>query len=532
MDADSDISAALDLIADFCTQSEEQNDSPFEVVYEKGKDPTEAESKLINEGLNRWVKINSFKSRLHEIIRDAIKYGDVFFLRDPETGVWLWQDCFSVAMVKVDEAKEPEEYIISNFEPNLREKYASKPADLSQYRTAYGNQLPPTMQGRPATSAQVPAQFQMAGADRDTRLLKKQGGVLGHEVLEAKHVIHLALTTGMDPNAPFGKSVLEPVYKTFRQREMLEDAALIYRIQRAPERRVFYIDTGEMSPNKAQAYLDQIKHQIHQRRIPNKGAGGAVIDSAYNTMTMVDDYYLAQSASGRGSKVETLPGGDVTDVSDLMYFAKKMVRSFQIPPGYLDLGDDSQQGSTFTDGKLGTALIHEFRFTKRCMRIQGKIVMPFDEDFKRFLSQRGVEPEVQFELQFRPPQNFSKYRQIEMDQAQVGVYQQVADNKHMSERFKFERFLNLTKDEILENERLWREENSERLNKATGSTPAESDPEGNLGSVGVAPPPGQFGDDGFDMPEPSPEGEGGDVAADTPPPVIGGGAAAPETPPA
>ena len=84
MDRDSDINAALDTIADFCTQSEEQNKEPFDIYYTG--DPNETEINLIKTALNKWTKLNKFRSRLWNIFRHAIKNGDAFFLRDPENG--------------------------------------------------------------------------------------------------------------------------------------------------------------------------------------------------------------------------------------------------------------------------------------------------------------------------------------------------------------------------------------------------------------------------------------------------------------
>ena len=118
----------------------------------------------------------------------------------------------------------------------------------------------------------------------------------------------MSLTEGMDHNWPFGISILEPIFKVFKQKELLEDAIIIYRVQRAPERRVFYVDVGNMPAHKAMQFVERVKTEIHQRRIPSKTGGGAnVIDSSYNPLSINEDYFFPQTAEGRGSKVETLP---------------------------------------------------------------------------------------------------------------------------------------------------------------------------------------------------------------------------------
>jgi hypothetical protein len=261
----------------------------------------------------------------------------------------------------------------------------------------------------------------------------------------------------------------------------------------------------------------------------NSGTGGSIIDAAYNPLAICDDYFFAVGLEGRGSSVEVLPGGDnLGEIGDLSWFAKKMARGLRIPTSYLSLGDEEtgSQGAGYNDGKLGAAVIQEFRFNKYCMRLQALLSPNFDQKFKEFLKGNGIEIESNlFELRFNPPQNFTKYRQIELDSQQVSVYQQVAENKKLSERFKLKRFLNLTEDEILENERMWAEENADKLKKVTGETPADSNPEGDLGDVGFHMPEGGMGD----MDEFGGEDMGGEEGG---PPPEGGQAPGPGAGPA
>lgn len=663
MDRDSDICAALDTIADFSTQSEEQQDQPLEIKY--NEEATETEVLLLKRYLEQWMRLNNFRSKLWYIFRDTIKNGDAFFLRDPETQEWLWLDHYTVEMVKVesDGTKSPSEYLVRGFDYNQEAKFAAQRADMNQYKSPFG--LANANGTRPMTAASVSSSMSLAGGMRDPRMLRMMNGNNELFVVDANHVIHLSLSVGNDINWPFGQSVLEPIFKTFKQKELLEDSIIIYRVQRAPERRVFYIDVGQMPPAKARQHLDQIKNEIHQRRIPNhSGGGSSMLDAAYNPLAICEDYFFAQclslnteillldgrslplseiiseyengitnwaysinltthemepgkiswagvtrknaqvlrvtldngetidatpdhrfilrdgseieaqnlasgmslmplyldyattgpsnnhkvvsvellpyredtgditvesasdshvfavaagvyvhnSAEGRGSKVETLPGGEnLGEITDLSFFTKKMARGLRIPESYLSLGDDSGNVA-YNDGKLGAAMIQEYRFNKYCMRLQALLAPKFDKEFKHFLKEDGVEIDHSiFQIAFCPPQNFTKYRQIEIDQAQVGVYQMVADNKKLSERFKFKRFLNLTEDELLENERMWSEENAAKLKKATGQSPAESTMDSDLSSVGIR--AGGF-DGGMDMPM---DDIGGDIPMDAPP---------------
>ena len=536
MDRDSDINAALDTIADFCTQSEEQTEEPFLIHY--NGDPNESETKILATMLNKWVKLNNFRARLWYMFRDTLKNGDAFFLRDPETQEWLWLDHFMVEMVKVDDTmgKKPDEYLIRGLDYNRQTKFGSKQADPNQYRTPYGTSNIGASRVSSVSMSSAPAAFSLAGTAADPRQRHMLGPFAQEvSVVDAQFVVHLSLSIGNDINWPFGTSILEPIFKVYKQKELLEDAIIIYRVQRAPERRIFYVDVGTMPPERAKRHIEMIKNDIHQRRIPNRtGTGGSILDAAYNPLSINDDYFFAQSADGRGSKVETLPGGEQTgEITDLMFFSRKLARGLRVPISYLNLGeDDSNQGVTFNDGKLGAAMIQEFRFSKYCMRLQSLLNPTFDKEFKRFLIKNGIEMEWSlFELQFNLPQSFTRYRQIELDAQRVQVYQGVSENRRLSERFKFKRFLGMTDDEILENEELWGEENAKKLKAATGSSPAEMGGGDGLSAVGVRPmgdemPPEPMpgeGEEGADMA--GMPGAGGPGAGGMPPPPATAGAA-------
>jgi len=504
MNRDSFVGAALDTIAEFCTQSEDQSDNPFEPLY--NETPSDTESKIMKEMLTKWINLNDFPSKMFSIFRNTLMNGDSFYLRDPETGEWTFLDHYSVIMAKVDEndGRKISEYLLKGLEDFRMVKYASANADLSQFRGPNGAS-PLSSGGAIGGGGGAFSGFQMAGSDRDGRS-NNQKNLMDFAAVDSKNIIHLSMSDGLDINWPFGPSVLERVFKVWKQKEMLEDAILIYRVVRAPERRVFYIDIGQMNPVMAKAHVEGIKNEIHQRRIPNRNGGGSsMLDAAHNPLSMLDDYFLATSSEGRGSKIEVLPGGDsVGEITDLSYFRRELALGFRIPNTYLPYGDD-QSGAAYNDGKVSTASIQEFLFTKYCMRLQNRLAPAFDADFKRFLKESGVEIEPgMFRLKFCPPQNFTKYRQIELDNQQVNLLSQVSGMKDVSKRFAKKKYGGWTEDEILENERMWAEENPKKVHQAAGATIADSNTEGDLSSVGVR---GGMGGDPF----------GGDMGMDEPP---------------
>lgn len=456
MDTDSEVNAALDILAEFCSQENMENGTPFHIAF-KDK-ATNTEVTIIKKYMQQWTKLNKFNKRIFKIVRNAFKYGDVFFVRDPETQSWMYIDPAKVDRIIVNESegKKPEQYHIRDFNPNLETlaTTAINPSNLqgggSQFGGSYG-----TGQGGAGGSRGMVGSFPTSTSG--SRFSQNQN----QYAIDAAHVIHISMSEGMDNNYPFGNSLLESIFKVFKQKELLEDAIIIYRVQRAPERRVFYIDVGNMPSHLAMGFVERVKNEVNQRRIPsNTGGSQTVVDSSYNPLSINEDYFFPQTAEGRGSKVEILPGGtNLGEIDDLKYFTNKLFRALRIPSSYLPTGSDDG-GSNFNDGRVGTAYIQELRFNKYCERLQSLMNEQFDTEFKLYLHTKGINIDNNlFEVKFNPPQNFASYRQAEMDTARVNTFGTMVTVPFMSKRFAMKRFLGLTAEEIAENEIQWREEN-------------------------------------------------------------------------
>jgi hypothetical protein len=468
MDMDSEINACLDIIAEFSTQLNESNGTPFDIKFKE--QPTDNEVEIIKKQLQQWCKLNQLNSRMFKLFRNTIKYGDQVFVRDPETFQMMWVDMTKVSRVIVNEnrGKEPEQYAIRDINPNFQNLTVAS-------KTTSDFQISPV--GSP-----IQQQYTVpnnAGAITGSRF----SVALNETVIDAKHVVHISLNEGLDHLWPFGQSILENIFKIFKQKELLEDAILIYRVQRAPERRVFYIDVGNMPPHMAMSFVDRIKNEMHQRRIPTlNGGSGSPIDAAYSPLSINEDFYFPTTSEGRGSKVETLPGGDnLGSIDDLRYFSNKLARGLRVPSSYLPTGPDEQTGA-HTDGRVGTALIQEYRFNQYCERLQSLVASKLDDEFKMFLRWRGFNIDSGlFDITLTPPQNFATYRQAEVDQVRVNVFQSIEGLPYLSKRFSLERFLGLTKEEIMQNEKMWREERDSE--EAGAGAPEGTD----LRAVGVMP---------------------------------------------
>ena len=470
MDQDSEVNAALDILAEFCTQRNEQNQTNFKFNFHKSA--TNSEVSILSQYLKQWCKLNKFETRMFRMLRNTFKYGDQIFLRDPETKKLFHIDPSKVKRIIVNESegKKPEQYIITDINFNFKDLVATTPfetnGDIMSGGDGYLTGGARGMVGQPNQSAP------------GSRFNLEEGEV----AIPAEHIIHLSLSEGLDNNYPFGNSLLETVFKVYKQKELLEDAIIIYRVQRAPERRVFYVDVGNMPSHLAMQFVERVKTEIHQRRIPSSTGGGQnVIDSSYNPLSINEDYFFPQTAEGRGSKVETLPGGtNLGEIDDLRYFTNKLVRGLRIPSSYLPTGADDG-ATSYNDGRVGTAYIQELRFNTYCERLQGLVVEEFNQEFKKYLLDKGVNIDTNmFDLAFEPPQNFASYRQAELDNSRVPTFTQMSAIPYVSNRFALKRFLGLTQEEIAENERLWREENDENL-----STPP-SDASAEMRSAGVS----------------------------------------------
>lgn len=455
MDTDAEVNACLDIISEFSTQKNEHNGTPFELVF--NEKPTPHELETLKKQLVQWCNLNEFDKRIFKIFRNTLKYGDQVFVRDPETFQLYWVDVVKVLKVIVNESegKVPEQYVLKDLNINLQNltvaqktntDFAANPATG---QTGAGQGL--------NTGYTVPAlPYDTTGS----RFTLGQGEF----AVDAKHVVHVSLTEGLDRFWPFGQSILENVFKVYKQKELLEDAILIYRVQRAPERRLFKIDVGNMPSHMAMAFVERIKNEIHQRRIPSPYGGTSVVDATYNPLSINEDYFFPVTAEGRGSSIEVLPGGaNLGEIDDLRYFNNKLARGLRVPSSYLPTGPDDNT-TPLSDGRVGTAMIQEFRFNQYCERLQNYMSYTLDGEFKMFLRWRGFNIDSgMFEIKFNPPQNFAAYRQSELDSARVSTFTTMESIPYISKRFALERFLGLSEEEIAKNEKLWGEENSEEI---------------------------------------------------------------------
>jgi len=493
MDQDSEVNSALDILAEFCTQQSTESGIAFQVHYHDEATATEVD--ILQTQLRHWYNLQNFERKIFKLFRNVLKYGDQVFIRDPETQKWFFVDCAKVEKIVVDESagREIEQYVIRDLAINFE--------TLSVTEKDTASSTVPNLMNR--TGSQT--QDNMANASKYSYGKKAVA-------VSANHIVHISLTEEMDGSWPFGNSILENIFKTYKQKELLEDAIIIYRVQRAPERRVFYIDVGNMPSHMAMGFVERVKNEIHQRRIPTTTGGGSkMMDSTYNPLSIMEDYFFPQTGEGRGSKVETLPGGEnLGQIDDLKYFTNKLYRALRIPSSYLPTGPD-EGVAAYNDGRVGTALIQEFRFNEYCKRLQTIVSSIIDDEFKLFIKTRGINIDNSiFEIKFNEPQNFASYRQAELDNTKISAFTQLEALPYMSKRFLLTRYLGLTEQELIENTEKWEEE--------TGNNKAAQVYGSEMRNIGIT--PGGIETDLGMAEEPDPiegaEGAEGEVTAPEP----------------
>jgi len=419
MDNDVEVARALDTIAEEMTGNEPKTDECLIVQVDAEKEEAVSNNTVVTlkAALKYWSQIHDWENRLFKVSRIVVKYGDCFFRKVKQEPTIKWQYIHPKNIVG---ALVDEKDVTNVLGWQVK-------TDSKKVKASYGV---------PVTNA---------SSDIET------------ELVPSDEIVRFTLSDDMSDAAPFGDSVLGPVYRAHKQKELLEDAILIYRIQRAPERRVFYIDVGKMPPQRVKTYLEQIKNEIKQKKVPNINGGNSNVDSVYNPQSMSEDFFFAQRADGRGSKVDTLPGGQgLGELADLEYFQKKVWRGLRIPTSYMTEG---AEGAIFNDGKVGVAYIQELRFALYIQRLQGYVEKIMDEEFKKYLRRSNIIiDESIYRIRLPEPTNFGKYRQQEVDAALLGTYGSADAIPYLSKRYILSRYLQLEDEEIITNERMLREE--------------------------------------------------------------------------
>lgn len=295
MQQDPIINWSLDILTDFITQSD--NDLPFHIKYSDNEDLPESQTSILEQALKNWCDENEWKKRIYNTVRDILVYGDVVFIRDPETFELQKVNIYDVLGVVADELKNPTHYIIRNVELNVPLKVATQSKD----DVTTQNMLNTLNTNFSAGSYLQGSKNLSNDPTNDQTTLP----------VDAKHIMHISLNVDNMFLYPFGLSTLEKVYKVYIQKMLLQDCVLLYRIKNATEKLVFNIPVGNIPKYKRKQYMEKIRNEMYQRRMPSKDSDGVfnTIDVAYNSIPLCEDFYLPVDGDGIQPKIEKLQGG-------------------------------------------------------------------------------------------------------------------------------------------------------------------------------------------------------------------------------
>jgi hypothetical protein len=248
---------------------------------------------------------------------------------------------------------------------------------------------------------------------------------------------------------------IENARRAYRQLSLIEDSIIIYRLVRAPERLVFNVDVGNMSPPKAEAYLRKLMQQYWAKKTYDSSQGKAV--QAFNPQSMLDAFWFAKRNGSTGTEVTTLPGGaNLGELQDLKYFQQKLYRALKVPVERLN---PEAQG----DAQGATLLREELKFARFIIRLQNG----FSQGLKRaFIANLKLKKlwddfdlkEYDFDFTFNPPPNFQELRNQQIFELKWNNYATAIGNPLISDTYAKKTMLKLSDDEIKYNRELLRKD--------------------------------------------------------------------------
>jgi len=288
--------------------------------------------------------------------------------------------------------------------------------------------------------------------------INAQGASQGVKI--AKDAITYCTSGLVDRNKGASLSYLHKAIKALNQLRMIEDSLVIYRLSRAPERRIFYIDVGNLPKVKAEQYLRDVMMRYRNKLVYDANTGEIRDDKKY--MAMLEDFWLPRREGGRGTEISTLPGGqNLGEITDIEYFKKKLFRSLNVPPSRMD-GEGG-----FNLGRSSEILRDELKFTKFVGRLRKRFSNMFNDMLKtQLLLKNIITPEdwevmsEHIQYDFLYDNHFSELKDAELMNERLTLAQTAEPyiGKYFSQDYVRRHILRQTDVEILEQDALIKKE--------------------------------------------------------------------------
>ena len=305
-------------------------------------------------------------------------------------------------------------------------------------------------------------------ASQNPNYLPKRDGKERQIRFDNYEVAHFRLIS--DTNyLPYGRSYLEPARKIFKQVTLMEDAMLIHRIMRAPEKRIFYINVGTIPPNEVEQFMQKTINQM--KKTPYLSDDGQY-NLRFNLQNMMEDFYLPVRGGDTSTKIDTTPGLQYDGIQDVEFLQQKMFAALKIPKAYFGYEGDLQ-------GKA-TLAAEDIRFARTVERIQKIMESELTKIGLVHLYTQGFTGEslTNFEIKLSTPSILFEQEKIALFKEKVDLAEQMKSSGLFSTNFIYEKIFDLSKDAYEEQRDLMREDSKRDFRKAQieneGNDPAKS----------------------------------------------------------
>jgi len=261
----------------------------------------------------------------------------------------------------------------------------------------------------------------------------------GNAILENWQITHFRLL-GNDAFLPYGSSVLESARRIWRQLILIEDAMLVYRIVRAPERRIFYIDIGNIAPDEIENYMQQQQTSLKRNKAIDRVSGK--VDLRYNPLSVDDDYYIPVRGGETGTRIDTLAGGQNTAaIEDVQYIQKKLFAALKIPKAYLGYDEDI--------GAKATLAQEDIRFSRTIARTQKVLISELNKLAIIHLYSHGFQDDdvLNFKIFLNNPSSVAQLQKLELIKTKFDIASAAPEGSVDREWIR-KNILGLTNEEI------------------------------------------------------------------------------------
>jgi len=289
---------------------------------------------------------------------------------------------------------------------------------------------------------------------------------------------------GNDKYAPYGTSVLESGRRIWRQLVLMEDAMMAYRIVRSAERRVFYIDVGNIAPQDVEAFVQKTITSMKRNQVVNADTGR--VDLRYNPLSVEEDYFIPVRG-GESSKIETLAGGQFTgDIDDVKYLRDKMFAALKIPTAYLSSDSEANEDKT-------TLAQKDVRFARTIQRLQRAVISELEKIGIVHLYTLGFRGDdlVSFRLKLNNPSKIAELQELEHWKTKFDIASGATEN-FFSRRWIAQNLFNLSEEEFVRNQREMFHDRKYEAELNAAAEAAGEEAAGGMGDLG-----GDLGEEDF-----------------------------------